>query len=97
MAIDDIVNGISGDNAVLDYQPAAGVEADIRSTGIKTDTAGQTLYDGTNLSLNQSTAQGVANGGKPILGMQITNTRYIRVGAMGAGVKSSYTAIVINV
>ena len=49
MAVGDIVTGMSGNNVVLDFQPAAGVEIMISSAmGQWNTTALLRIYNGTN-------------------------------------------------
>lgn len=86
MAVDDIINGISGDNAVLEYQPAAGVESIVT---IFFTTSSVALYNGTNFTVGNTATSGRVS-------MGITNTRWVRVPAQGAGNFGGYSAIQVK-
>jgi len=90
MAVGDAVIAESGANAILDFQPAAGVECCI--TSVWTGTALATvLYDGTNVS--------IANSDTPKnedMAIMINNTNYLRIVALGASTYSCYTGITIK-
>ena len=89
MAVGDIVNGIGGDNLILDLQPAAGVEVMITSFGSDTKGVQISLFNGVTRSLCE---------GSPMLNikMMINNTNYMRIPNGGAGFFNNYTGIQIK-
>lgn len=94
MAVGDVVNGISADNTIIDYQPAAGVEAVITSVMTYNLAANNAvgLYNGT-LTANffvVNAQQPVNFGNTKIF---VNNTRYLRVSATGAGFQGGYSGI----
>ena len=95
MAVDDIISGISGDNAVLDFQPASGVEVMIIMIGMDNQTNSPALYDGTNESLLIS---GGTNDRRDLTNIKIpvTNSIYLRLPALGAGNRSCYAGVQIK-
>ena len=90
MALDDVVNGISGSNTAIDFQPAAGVECVITSVYRDASGTGFGLYDGTTLSSDIPAASST-----DALSMQIfiNNTRYFRIEATGAASNTAYTGV----
>ena len=94
MAVDDVVNGISAEATILDYQPAAGVEAAVLGIITGPATAAHILYDGTNSAVTSQTNEASSNGAMPITkSVGVTNTRYLRIPAFAAQ-KTAYTGIV---
>ena len=94
LAVNDVVNGISAANTILDYQPASGVEVVITVSG--TDTVANQimrLYNGTIDSLmranSTSFSQDTSN-----MKVLITNSIYFRTDALGVGLYSAYTGMV---
>lgn len=91
MAVGDVVNGYSGINTILTYQPAAGVE--VMVTMAHDGNGALYLTDGVNngrglLVVDPATSiLQAAN-----LKMFITNTRYLALGAV-AGVRTWFTGI----
>ena len=86
----DVVSGIGADNALLDFQPAAGVEVVIVSAFGEGSLAGQpTLFDGTNVSVL------AALGNDAIVGIKLmlTNTLYLRLANRGATRFNSYSGM----
>ena len=92
MAVGDVVNGLSGDNADLDYQPASGVEAVI-TMFFTTDTATPVrLYNGT-INSGRSIAATTIGHIQPAAKIGLNNTRYMRIDAIGAGKYTGYTGV----
>lgn len=86
---------MSGDNAILDFQPAAGVEVMIMSQGFDANSGGVgQLYNGT-IDCNFISANANANTGFHTANMKmfINNTNYLRILALGAGVVSTYSGV----
>ncbi len=93
MAIGDVVNDISADNTILDFQPAAGVEVVI--TYVSTLLAGgqPLMFNGTNAT---TATTGLDNNLYYNLKMMINNTNFLRISALGAGVFSGFTGMEVN-
>lgn len=95
MAVGDIVNGISGDNTKLDFQPASGVEIMITSCFMDRIAIAPMLFDGTNqqelVCATPTVATQLGN-----LKIFINNTNYLRLDNLGVGNRSAYTGIVVN-
>jgi hypothetical protein len=89
MAVGDIVNGIGGDNAILDLQPAVGVEIMISSFGSDQGSVQISLFNGVTRSLCEAA---------PMLNikMMINNTNYLRIPNGGVGKFNNYTGIQIK-
>jgi len=91
MAVGDVVNGISGANAILDFQPAAGVECVITCTWGLLAGGQPLLYNGS----NQTNAVNTATESPLYWNVKIfiNNTNYLRIPAQGAGTRSGYTGL----
>jgi len=90
MVAGDVVSGLSI-AAVLDFQPAAGVECVITMCCANTTVGvGATLYDGVTQSyVLYAVASGMA--GYPNMKFFVTNTRWLRLG--DAAVNNAFTGI----
>jgi len=94
MAVGDVVSDIGGDNAILDFQPAAGVEAVI-SLWFTGQTNGDLfLYNGTDTSTNLPLLQTTVS--VNTMKMFVNNTNYFRSIAPGAGLRNAFTGIETN-
>jgi hypothetical protein len=89
MAVGDVVNDVGADNVILDFQPAAGIEAVITSFGSDGGTVPISLYDGTNRSLCEAA---------PMLNIKmfVNNSNYMRIPNAGAGKFNNFTGIQIK-
>lgn len=88
MAVGDVVSGISGNNAALTFQPAAGVECLITIvTGGFNGGISNGLVSSSNMFVN-------ANQGN--IKLFVNNTNYLVIGAGGAGFYGAYTGIQIK-
>lgn len=87
MATDDTVNGISAENTILDFQPAAGVQVII--TDVTDFATGHQLYNGTTATIGAIAVTGATQiiSQAPI-SLGINNTRYLRLPATAATYKS---------
>lgn len=86
MAVGDVVSALSGDNAALTFQPAAGVEVCIKSIIASFSSSSLHLTDGTNDSMNfRSDIYPNPH--------FLTNTLFLEIPAQGAGSRSAYTGI----
>jgi len=92
MAIGDVVVQFGGDNAVIDFQPAAGVEVVITCWASNN---GDILFNNdTNVSQVLVTANVVEN---PAAGkVFVNNTVFARIAAQGAGNFSAFSGITVN-
>lgn len=92
MAVGDVINGISGDNALLTFQPAAGVECVITIVfyGDSGGTFNPALYNGTNIAYRRLAANEFSGG---VVKFPINNTRYLYISARGAGYYGGYAGI----
>ena len=93
MAVNDVVNGISAANTILDYQPASGVEVVI--TAISPETASNLtmrLYNGTIDCILRSSYAGFLQDTTNMKAF-INNTNYLRIDALGGSANSAYTGI----
>ncbi len=91
MAVGDVVNGISANNTILTFQPAAGVECCITSVGTDNiNTNGCKLYNGTLLS-GQARVTEITN--QSNIKIFINNTNYLYLPALGVAYMSHYTGI----
>jgi len=93
MAVGDIVSEFSGDNAELDFQPAAGV--DVLITSVAASSSAANITDGTDFAEIMNT-DGNAGTTQNMLKVFINNTNRIQVGAQGAGVHSALSGIVVG-
>jgi len=94
MAVGDVVSAIGAPNAVLDFQPAAGVEVII--TGIFNDGQAANIYslfDGA-VNSNVDTADAISVGALKIM---FNNALYLRCGALGGVLRSAFCGIEINI
>lgn len=93
LAVGDVVSNIGGDNAVLDFQPAAGVECLISFlTAVDTQNF-FILRDGVNNSRNLATSAVLF---ESKLGFFVTNARFLRLTAAGVGRRNAFTGIETN-
>jgi len=94
MAIGDIVSDIGGDNAVLDFQPAAGVEAVITwLTAVDTQNfvrLTDAVIEGRNLAVSVGTYTASSK-------FFVNNTRFLRLTAAGVGRRNYFTGIETNI
>ena len=96
MAVGDVVNAIGANNAILDFQPAVGVECVITMTsGGNTTVIGQ-LYNGTLTATSVSQYTLGAYTGMQNIKLFINNTTYLRIVAGGAGQFNSYCGMQIK-
>lgn len=91
MAVGDVVSGISASNTLLDFQPAAGVECIVTSSGFNGTANGVQMYDGT----LAASGRGATTDVNPIgsLKMFINNTRYLRLPAV-TSISTYYSGVV---
>jgi len=98
MVIGDAVSGIGGDNAGLDFQPAAGVEVVIKSCFINTGINAPRIFDGViqsdifrygNTAINNANLSLVG-------GIFISNAIYLRLNASGVGFRNGFTGIEVQ-
>lgn len=92
MAVGDIIIGASGDNTVLNFQPAVGVTVCITAIGLDDETAWFGLTNGVLNSRvgNKGSANPNNNGNMKVF---IDNTVYLTVIGLGAGVFSTYHGV----
>lgn len=94
MAVGDVVNGIAA-SAILDFQPAAGVEVMITSVGLDGTNNAFLIYNGTLdsviTSANTSTNTGFHTANCTVI---IDNTNYLRVPNTAAG--GMYTGVTVG-
>ena len=89
MASGDIVSGISADNTALTFQPSAGVEVVITTTFIDAAVSFAQITDGViTTTMKAIDAVGFYN-----TKIQLNNTRFLSMGAMGAGDLSGFTGV----
>jgi len=94
LAIGDIVSDIGGDNAILDFQPAAGVECVLPfMTAVDTQNFFN-LHDGVITSRNLAISATLM---ATKLGFFIDNTRFMRLTAAGVGRRNAFTGIETNI
>ena len=89
MAVGDVINGIGSTNAILDYQPASGVEAVI--TWISDNTNGHFLYNGTN-GCNPVVCILAGSFITTDIKLFVNNTRYLRL-ALNANEAKGYSGV----
>jgi len=97
LVVGDVVSGLGNDNAIFEFQPAAGVEVALKTTWSGTGSARSPhLRDVTNFSAElQTDMSAAATGYQNLLGtMFITNTLYIRIGP-SVGNRNAYSGIQI--
>lgn len=99
MTAGDVVNGMSSANSILDFQPASGVECIIRdwyssNSGESPNLAG--LYDSTSGAYAVCTFAGAGGVQAYSRIIFITNTRYLRLRAAGAGHYNGYSGLQIK-
>ena len=97
MVVGDVVNAIGGANAILDFQPAAGIEVAIKMCFCRSGVAGWALFDGVNISdfliTDEATAAGIKNNFTTML---IDNTNYLRITASGGAIRNGFSGIEIG-
>ena len=93
MAVGDIVNGISADNTIIDFQPAAGVEVVI--TSFVTALGNQaTFFNGTNTA--NAWVAAIDSGFFANVKMFIDNTIFLRVVAQGNAKFGGFSGITVT-
>tara|TARA_R110002049_G_scaffold161234_1_gene326732 strand:+ start:685 stop:975 length:291 start_codon:yes stop_codon:yes gene_type:complete len=96
MAVGDVVNGLVATGSAITFQPAAGVEVAIMSTG--SYNSWTQIYNGVQfayVSGSNFPADGVAGGYAPNIKLMINNTNYLRVLSNATG-GAFYTGIQIK-
>ncbi len=91
MASGDIVSGISADNTALTFQPSAGVEVVITSTFVDGLVSFPQITDG--VITTTMKAIGTELVGFYNVKIMLNNTRFLSMGAMGAGDLSGFTGV----
>jgi len=92
MVAGDVVNAIGGDNAILDFQPAVGVEVVITWLTSINGTTNARLFDGVNQSINfhfTAASRDLLASVK----LFINNTNYLRLSISGVGERNGFTGI----
>lgn len=95
LVVGDVVNGLSGDNAILIFQPAAGVEVVITTQNTDAISASIQTFDGVNDSFTITSS---ANSGRTnFMNMKlfITNALHVRFLALGVGSRSAFSGVEI--
>ena len=97
MVVGDIVNGISALDTLITFQPAAGVEVIITSSGMDVTTNVITLTDGVLFS-GQVTSAGSNGAASEQCNTKfgITNAIYIAISAAGVGLSTSFSGIQVG-
>jgi hypothetical protein len=93
MVSGDVVNGISGDDTILDLVPAAGVEIVITSIARNSMGSDCGLFNGTTYTFDAYTNN---NAGMINIKLFINSSIYLRVSAVGIGKFTSYSGIQIK-
>jgi len=91
MVVGDIITDVGADNAVLDFQPAAGVEVMITMVNEPNQYG---PFDGANLSLTVANTSFIRSLGD--LKMGITNAVFLRITAPGVGLFNAFSGIEIG-
>ena len=95
MAVDDVVNGISADNTIIDLQPASGVEVIITSVQMDGSSSEFAMFNDTNPSRMNGTEYSTKN--IPFnTKMCLNNAIFLRVFAGGIGKFLGFTGITIK-
>jgi len=97
MAIGDILNGISADNAIITHQPASGVEEFVTSVHTSnTDIAIDMIEVSGDLASQRPLSTSALRQNLSNMKIGITNTIWFQIRALGAGVFSGFSAIQVK-
>jgi hypothetical protein len=94
MAVGDVVNGISGNNAILTFQPAIGVECLITYINANFGAMAFRLTDGVNSTPGNQTATQPASPSN--MKMFVNNALFLQIDAGGAGFYNGFTGLQIK-
>jgi len=93
MVAGDILSGESADNAVLTFQPAAGVEVMLTYLDTSADTNAFSLYNGTKALVWTPSGGNFISHRPWNVKIGITNTIYYNEVARGAGNRTAYSGV----
>mgnify|MGYP003679608310 FL=1 len=96
MASGDVINGFSPVGAILDFQPAAGVEIVVKTCFLNGVSNAPSLTNGT-IESNMSTSNTAISGTSlSDVNIFINNTNYLRINSLGGGQYSAFSGIQIK-